>query len=110
MINDKKALKNPYTRDYDIVKAQRSLMAKTGNVTIIDGNQYNIGSIFYGYVPTTIESHSGGIYVTSTAGPTIDIDNASKIVQANAECAIVRALVDHGEIIKFEREIISPNI
>lgn len=110
MINDKKALKNPYTRDYDIVKAQRSLMAKTGNVTMIDGNQYNIGAIFYGYVPSTIESHSGGIYVTSTAGPTIDTDNASKIVQANAECAIVRALVDHGEIIKFEREIISPNI
>lgn len=108
MVNDKKALKNPYTRDYDIVKAQRNLMAKTGNVTKINGLEYNIGAIFYGYVPSTIESHSGGIYVTSTAGPTIDPDNASRIVQANAECAIVRALVDHGEIIKFEREIISP--
>lgn len=108
MVNDKKALKNPYTRDYDIVKAQRSLMAKTGNVTKINGLEYNIGAIYYGFVPSTIESHSGGIYVTSTAGPTIDPDNASKIIQANAECAIVRALVDHGEILKFEREIISP--
>lgn len=108
MVNDKKALKNPYTRDYDIVKAQRSLMAKTGNVTKINGIEYNIGAIYYGYVPSTIESYSGGIYVTSTAGPTVDPDNVSKIVQANAECAIVRALVDHGEIIKFEREIISP--
>lgn len=108
MVNDKKALKNPYTRDYDIVKAQRNLMAKTGNVTKINGLEYNIGAIYYGFVPSTIESHSGGIYVTSTAGPTIDPDNASKIIQANAECAIVRALVDHGEILKFEREIISP--
>jgi len=108
MVNDKKALKNPYTRDYDIVKAQRSLMAKTGNIAKINGVEYNIGAIYYGFVPSTIESHSGGIYVTSTAGPTLDPDNASKIIQANAECAIVRALVDHGEILKFEREIISP--
>lgn len=110
MVNDKKALKSPYTRDYDIVKAQRNLMAKQGNVTKINGNQYNIGAIFYGYVPSTVESHSGGIYVTSTAGPTIDPDNVSKVIQANAECAIVHALVNHGEILKFEREVISPNV
>ncbi len=110
MVNDKKALKNPYTRDYDIVKAQRALMAKQGNITRINGKEYNIGAIFYGYVPNTFESHSGGIYVTSTGGPTVDKDNMSKIVQSNAESAIVRALVDHGEIIKFEREVISPNV
>lgn len=109
MVNDKKALKIPYTRDYDIVKAQRSLMAKQGNVTKINGKQYNIGTIFYGYVPTTQETHSGGIYVTATAGPTIDSDNLSKVIQANPECAIVHALVNHGEILKFEREVISPN-
>lgn len=110
MQNDKKALRVPYTRDYDIVKAQRSRMAKQGNVTKINGKQYNIGAIFYGYVPSTQETHSGGIYATSTAGPTIDPDNLSKIVQANPECAIVNALVNHGEILKFEREIISPNV
>lgn len=110
MVNDKKALKNPYTRDYDIIKAQRALMAKQGNITRINGKEYNIGAIFYGYVPNTFESHSGGIYVTSTGGPTIDKDNMSRVVQSNAECAIVRTLVDHGEIIKFEREVISPNV
>ena len=110
MMNDKKALRIPYTRDYDIVKAQRSLMAKQGNVTKINGNEYNIGAIFYGYVPSTLETHSGGIYVTSTAGPTVDPDNISKIIQANPECAIVHALVNHGEILKFEREVISPNV
>ena len=110
MMNDKKALKIPYTRDYDIVKAQRSLMAKQGNITKINGNEYNIGAIFYGYVPSTQETHSGGIYVTSTAGPTVDPDNISKVIQANPECAIVHALVNHGEILKFEREVISPNV
>lgn len=110
MLNDKKALRVPYTRDYDIVKAQRSLMAKQGNVTNINGKQYNIGAIFYGYVPSTQETHSGGIYATSTAGPTIDPDNLSKIIQANPECAIVNALVNHGEILRFEREVISPNV
>lgn len=110
MVNDKKALKNPYTRDYDIVKAQRDLMAKQGNIVKINGNEYNLGAIFYGYVPNTLESHSGSIYVTSTAGPTIDPDNISKIIQANAECAIIRALVNDGEILKFEREVISPNV
>lgn len=110
MMNNKNALKIPYTRDYDIVKAQRSLMAKQGNVTKINGNEYNIGAIFYGYVPSTQETHSGGIYVTSTAGPTVDPDNISKVIQANPECAIVQALVAHGEILKFEREVISPNV
>lgn len=109
MVNDKKALRVPYTRDYDIVKAQRSLMAKQGNVTKINGKQYNIGTIFYGYVPSTIETHSCGIYATSTSGPTMDPDNLSKVIQANPECAIVHALVNHGEIIRFEREVIAPN-
>lgn len=36
--------------------------------------------------------------------------NISKIIQANPECAIVHALVNHGEILKFEREVISPNV
>lgn len=110
MVNNKKALKYPYTRDYDIVKEQRTLMAKQGNLTKINGKEYSIGAIFYGYVPSTQETHSGGMYVTSTAGPTIDPDNTSKIIQANAECAIVHALVNHGEILKFEREVISPNV
>lgn len=110
MVNDKKALRVPYTRDYDIVKAQRSLMAKQGNITRINGKQYNIGTIFYGYVPSTLETHSCGIYATSTSGPTIDPDNVSKVIQANPECAIVHALVNHGEILKFEREVIAPNI
>jgi len=110
MVNNKKALKYPYTRDYDIVKEQRTLMAKQGNITKINGKEYSIGAIFYGYVPSTQETHSGGMYVTSTAGPTVDPDNTSKIVQANAECAIVHALVNHGEILKFEREVISPNV
>ncbi len=109
MVNNKKALRAPYTRDYDIVKAQRSLMAKQGNVTKINGRQYNIGSIFYGYVPSTLETHSCGIYATSTAGPTIDPDNLSRVIQSNPECAIVNALVNHGEILRFEREIIAPN-
>ncbi len=85
-------------------------MAKQGNVTKINGKEYNIGAIFYGNVPNTIETHSGGIYATSTAGPTIDPDNMSRVIQANAEAAIVNALVNHGEIIKFEREVISPKI
>lgn len=109
MVNNKKALRTPYTRDYDIVKAQRSLMAKQGNVTKINGRQYNIGTIFYGYVPSTLETHSCGIYATSTAGPTIDPDNLSRVIQSNPECAIVNALVNHGEILRFEREIIAPN-
>lgn len=109
MVNNKKALRTPYTRDYDIVKAQRSLMAKQGNITKINGRQYNIGTIFYGYVPSTLETHSCGIYATSTAGPTIDPDNLSRVIQSNPECAIVNALVNHGEILKFEREIIAPN-
>lgn len=109
MVNNKKALNVPYTRDYDIVKAQRSLMAKQGNITRINGKQYNIGAIFYGYVPSTIETHSCGIYATSTAGPTVDPYNLSKVIQSNPECAIVNALVNHGEILRFEREVIAPN-
>lgn len=109
MVNNKKVLRVPYTRDYDIVKAQRSLMAKQGNVTKINGRQYNIGTIFYGYVPSTLETHSCGIYATSTAGPTIDPYNLSRVIQSNPECAIVNALVNHGEILRFEREIIAPN-
>ena len=85
-------------------------MAKQGNITRINGKQYNIGTIFYGYVPSTLETHSCGIYATSTSGPTIDPDNVSKVIQANPECAIVHALVNHGEILKFEREVIAPNI
>lgn len=110
MVNNKKALKYPYTRDYDIVKEQRTLMAKQGNVTKINGNDYNIGAIFYGHVPSTNETHSGGMYITTTAGPTTDPENVSKIIQANAEAAIVQALVNHGEILKFEREVISPKL
>lgn len=109
MVNNKKALNVPYTRDYDIVKAQRSLMAKQGNITRINGKQYNIGAIFYGYVPSTIETHSCGIYATSTAGPTVDPDNLSRVIKSNPECAIVHALVNQGEILRFEREVIAPN-
>ena len=110
MINNKGALRNPYTVDYDMTKEQRNLLAKYGNMVRIDGKQFSIGAIYYGAVPSTIESHSGGIYITSTAGPTIDPDNVSRIIRANPECAIVEALVDHGEILKFGREVISPNI
>ena len=110
MFNNKSSLKNPYTVDYDIVKEQRNLMAKQGNMTTINGNRYSIGAIHYGHVPSTIELYSGGMYITSTAGPTIDKDNVSRIIRSNPECAIVEALVDHGEILKFEREVISPNI
>ena len=110
MANNKSAMKNPYTIDYDIVKEQRNLMAKQGNMIRINGNQYSIGAIYYGSVPSTIETYSGGMYITSTAGPTIDPDNVSRIIRANPEAAIVEALVDHGEILKFEREVLSPNI
>ncbi len=101
-------LKNWYTRDYGMVKSLRELMAKAGRIVKVNGKEYGIGAIFYGHVPTTIETFSGGMYVTSTAGPTIDIDNKSPLIKSNPEGAIVNALVNHGEILKFEREIIAP--
>ena len=101
-------LKNWYTRDYGMVKSLRELMAKAGRIVKVNGKEYGIGAIFYGHVPTTIETFSGGMYVTSTAGPTIDIDNKSPLIKSNPEGAIVSALVNHGEILKFEREIIAP--
>jgi len=101
-------LKNWYTRDYGMVKSLRELMVKAGRIVKVNGKEYGIGAIFYGHVPTTIETFSGGMYVTSTAGPTIDIDNKSSLIKSNPEAAIVNALVNHGEILKFEREIISP--
>ena len=101
-------LKNWYTRDYGMVKSLRELMVKAGRIVKVNGKEYGIGAIFYGHVPTTIETFSGGMYVTSTAGPTIDIDNKSPLIKSNPEGAIVNALVNHGEILKFEREIISP--
>ena len=101
-------LKNWYTRDYGMVKSLRELMAKAGRIVKVNGKEYGIGAIFYGHVPTTIETYSGGMYVTSTAGPTIDIDNKSTVIKSNPEGAIVNALVNHGEILKFEREIIAP--
>lgn len=101
-------LKNWYTRDYGMVKSLRELMAKAGRIVKVKGKEYGIGAIFYGHVPTTIETFSGGMYVTSTAGPTIDVDNKSSLIKSNPEAAIVTALVNHGEILKFEREIISP--
>ena len=101
-------LKNWYTRDYGMVKSLRELMAKTGRIVKVNGKEYGIGTIFYGHVPTTIETYSGGMYVTSTAGPTIDMDNKSIVIKSNPEGAIVKALVNHGEILKFEREIIAP--
>ena len=101
-------LKNWYTRDYGMVKSLRELMAKAGRIVKVKGKEYGIGAIFYGHVPTTIETFSGGMYVTSTAGPTFDIDNKSTIIKSNPEGAIVNALVNHGEILKFEREIIAP--
>ena len=103
-------LKNWYTRDYGMVKSLRELMAKTGKIVKINGKEYGIGAIFYGHVPTTIETYSGGMYVTSTAGPTVDAYNKSQIIKSNPEAAIVKALVNHGEILKFEREVISPNV
>ena len=101
-------LKNWYTRDYGMVKSLRELMAKAGRIVKVNGKEYGIGAIFYGHVPTTIETFSGGMYVTSTAGPTFDIDNKSPLIKSNPEGAIINALVNHGEILKFEREIISP--
>ena len=101
-------LKNWYTRDYGMVKSLRELMAKAGRIVKVNGKEYGIGAIFYGHVPTTIETFSGGMYVTSTAGPTIDIDNKSPLIKSNPEGAIVSVLVNHGEILKFEREIIAP--
>lgn len=101
-------LKNWYTRDYGMVKSLRELMAKAGRIVKVNSKEYGIGAIFYGHVPTTIETFSGGMYVTSTAGPTVDIDNKSPLIKSNPEGAIVTALVNHGEILKFEREIISP--
>jgi len=101
-------LKNWYTRDYGMVKSLRELMAKAGRIVKVKGKEYGIGAIFYGHVPTTIETFSGGMYVTSTAGPTFDIDNKSPLIKSNPEGAIVNALVNHGEILKFEREIITP--
>ena len=103
-------LKNWYTRDYGMVKSLRELMVKAGRIVKVKGKEYGIGAIFYGHVPTTIETFSGGMYVTSTAGPTIDLDNKSPIIKSNPEGAIVWALVNHGEILKFEREIIAPNV
>jgi len=103
-------LKNWYTRDYGMVKSLRELMAKAGRIVKVKGKEYGIGAIFYGHVPTTIETFSGGMYVTSTAGPTIDIDNKSPLIKSNPEGAIVNALVNNGEILKFEREIIAPNV
>ena len=103
-------LKNWYTRDYGMVKSLRELMAKAGKIVKINGKEYGIGAIFYGHVPTTIETYSGGMYVTSTAGPTVDAYNKSQIIKSNPEAAIVKALVNHGEILKFEREVISPNV
>lgn len=101
-------LKNWYTRDYGMVKSLRELMVKAGRIVKVKGKEYGIGAIFYGHVPTTIETFSGGMYVTSTAGPTIDVDNKSSLIKSNPEGAIVNALVNHGEILKFEREIIVP--
>ena len=101
-------LKNWYTRDYGMVKSLRELMVKAGRIVKVNGKEYGIGAIFYGHVPTTIETFSGGMYVTSTAGPTIDVDNKSPLIKSNPEGAIVNALVNHGEILKFEREIIAP--
>jgi len=101
-------LKNWYTRDYGMVKSLRELMVKAGRIVKVKGKEYGIGAIFYGHVPTTIETFSGGMYVTSTAGPTIDLDNKSPLIKSNPEGAIVNALVNHGEILKFEREIIAP--
>lgn len=103
-------LKNWYTRDYGMVKSLRELMAKTGKIVKINNKEYGIGAIFYGHVPTTIETYSGGMYVTSTAGPTVDAYNKSQIIKSNPEAAIVKALVNHGEILKFEREVVSPDV
>ncbi len=101
-------LKNWYTRDYGMFKSLRELMVKAGRIVKVNGKEYGIGAIFYGHVPSTIETFAGGMYVTATAGPTIDLDNKSSIIKSNPEGAIVTALVNHGEILKFEREIIAP--
>ena len=101
-------LKNWYTRDYGMVKSLRELMVKAGRIVKVNGKEYGIGAIFYGHVPTTIETFSGGMYVTSTAGPTIDNDNKSPLIKSNPEAAIVTALVNHGDILKFESERLSP--
>lgn len=110
MINLLKNTKTPYTRDMEIINAQRNLMSKLGNQICINGTNYNIGAIFYSSIPNTQETHSGGIYVTSVGGPSYDPENISDIVQSNCECGIVRAYVLEGAIVKFERELIIPPV
>jgi len=108
MINLLRKTQTPYTRDYDIVIAQRNLMAKLGSQLLINDKSYNIGAIFYSSVVNTQETHSGSMYITTTGGPSYDPQNVSNIIQSNCECAIVNAYVKKGTIVKFEREIIMP--
>lgn len=106
MANDQTKLSTTYTRDYPMVIRQRDMLAKNGNALKINDVDYNFGAIFYGHIANTIETHHGLIYLTTAGGPSVDSYNLSKVVQSNAEAAIVNAYVKNGEIIKFEREVI----
>ena len=108
MINLQKTAKTPYTRDVEIINAQRALMTSMGNHTDIDGTQYPIGAIFYGSVASTLESHYGGMYTTSTSGSLWDAQGEYPLVQAKPEGRIVSAFISDGRLVKFTSNILSP--
>ncbi len=101
-------LNQPYTRDYPIVIPERTAMAKSGNKVIVDGKEFDLGAIYYGSIRNTQETYYGGIYVTTTSGPTFDPENRSDRIQSNPECGIVTLHVKEGSILKLTRELILP--
>jgi len=107
-INLHRKTKIPYTLDNDVMVAQRRQLSKFGNKVIIDGVEYPIGVIFYGSIPHTYETYSGGIYIETTGGPSHDLHNASDLVQSNCEGKILTAYMKDGRIVKLESEIIFP--
>jgi len=100
--------KHPYTRDVDVTNDGRSRMSKLGNKVIMDCIEYPIGVIFYGSIPNTQETYSGGIYIETTGGPSWDPDNANDFIQSNCEGKILTAYMTGGKIVRLESEIIFP--
>lgn len=101
-------LKKPYTRDYPIVIPERNAMAKAGNKVIINGQEFDLGAMYYGSIPNAQNTYYGGVYVTTTAGPTYDPQNISDIIQSNPNSGINTIYVKNGTILKLTREVIMP--
>lgn len=98
-----------YTRDYPPVQAMRDKLTKSGNMTYIAGKKIQISNTFFGDVRNTQGNLFSGIYVTATAGCTVDKEGGSyKIIEANPEASISKFFVQDGEVLKHERSIIIP--